>query len=170
MEHEAALHRRKGKGPRHSELRAAVKRATHAKKVKRFADRVDYRRQFDVHIYEYQSMQIHHPGIFFAFSSFVMAALGRIPPVQGIAAMNSINLTVINPSFMSAFVGTGLLCLVVGVRSLFLWNQGAAKLVMVASLMYLVGSFGVTLVFNVPLNNQLASIADPAQAVAFWPN
>jgi hypothetical protein len=40
-------------------------------------------------------------GIFFAFSSFVMAALERIPPVQGIAAMNSINVTVINPSFMS---------------------------------------------------------------------
>jgi uncharacterized membrane protein len=36
--------------------------------------------------------------------------------------------------------------------------------------MYLVGSFGVTLVFNVPVNNKLASIADPAQAVAFWPN
>jgi uncharacterized membrane protein len=108
-------------------------------------------------------------GIFFAFSSFVMAGLGRIPPVQGIAAMNSINVTVINPSFMSAFLGTGILCLVVGVRSLFLWNQGA-KLVIVASLLYLVGSFGVTLVFNVPLNNKLASIADPAQAVAFWPN
>lgn len=53
-------------------------------------------------------------GIFFAFSSFVMAGLGRIPPVQGIAAMNSINVTVINPSFMSAFLGTGILCLVVG--------------------------------------------------------
>jgi len=109
-------------------------------------------------------------GIFFAFSSFVMAGLGRIPPAQGVAAMNSINVTVINPSFMSAFLGTGLLCLVVGVRALFLWNQGGAKLVLVASLVYLVGSFGVTLVFNVPLNNKLASIADPVQAVAFWPN
>jgi len=30
-------------------------------------------------------------GVFFAFSSFVMKALGRIQPAQGIAAMQSIN-------------------------------------------------------------------------------
>src|SRR5262250_333720 len=62
-------------------------------------------------------------GVFFAFSSFVMAALGRISPAQAVAAMNSINVTVINPSFMTAFVGTGVLCLVVGIRSPFLWNH-----------------------------------------------
>ena len=62
-------------------------------------------------------------GVFFAFSSFVMAALGRISPTQAVAAMNSINVTVINPGFMTAFVGTGVLCLVVGVRSSFSWNH-----------------------------------------------
>jgi uncharacterized membrane protein len=36
-------------------------------------------------------------GIFYAFSSFVMPALGRLPPEQGVAAMNSISVTVINP-------------------------------------------------------------------------
>jgi uncharacterized membrane protein len=56
-----------------------------------------------------------------------------------------------------------------GVGSLFSWNQGAAKLVLVASLIYLVGSFGVTAVFNVPLNDKLAAITDPAAAIAFWP-
>ena len=30
-------------------------------------------------------------GIFFAFSSFVMKALARVPPAEGIAAMQSIN-------------------------------------------------------------------------------
>jgi uncharacterized membrane protein len=30
-------------------------------------------------------------GIFFAFSAFVMKALDRLPPAQGIAAMQSIN-------------------------------------------------------------------------------
>ena len=42
-------------------------------------------------------------GIFFAFSSFVMAALARIPAAQGIAAMNSINAVVLNPIFMTPF-------------------------------------------------------------------
>jgi hypothetical protein len=38
-------------------------------------------------------------GVFFAFSSFVMPALARIRPEHGIVAMQSINLTVINPGF-----------------------------------------------------------------------
>lgn len=36
-------------------------------------------------------------GAFFAFSSFVMGALGKLPPAQGVAAMQSINVVVINP-------------------------------------------------------------------------
>ncbi len=36
-------------------------------------------------------------GVFFAFSTFVMKALGRLQPEQGIAAMQSINVTVLNP-------------------------------------------------------------------------
>ena len=36
-------------------------------------------------------------GIFFAFSSFVMKALARVPSAEGIAAMQSINVVVLNP-------------------------------------------------------------------------
>jgi uncharacterized membrane protein len=107
-------------------------------------------------------------GVFFAFSSFVMTALERIPPAQGVAAMNSINVAVINPSFISAIMGTGALCLVIGVGSLFIWNQVGAGLVLSASLVYLLGCFGTTVVLNAPLNNQLASITDPTKAIAFW--
>jgi uncharacterized membrane protein len=35
-----------------------------------------------------------------------MSALARLQPSQGIAAMQSINITVINPWFMAAFLGT----------------------------------------------------------------
>src|SRR5215510_6262323 len=108
-------------------------------------------------------------GVFFAFSSFVMAALARISPPQAVAAMNSINITVINPGFMIAFVGTAVLCLAVGVRSAFTWNDGGAGLIFLASLVYLLGCFGVTMLLNVPLNDQLASITGPAAATAFWP-
>jgi len=57
-------------------------------------------------------------GVFFAFSSFVIAALKRISPEQGTAVMNSINVTVINPGFMSAFAGTALLCLLLSAGSI----------------------------------------------------
>jgi len=52
-------------------------------------------------------------GVFFAFSSFLMKALARIPTHQGIAAMQSINVVVINPTFLGTFMGTGVLCLLV---------------------------------------------------------
>lgn len=45
-------------------------------------------------------------GVFFAFSTFVMSALARLQPAQGIAAMQSINITAINPLFMMAIFGT----------------------------------------------------------------
>lgn len=106
-------------------------------------------------------------GIFYAFSSFIMAALARLPSSQGAAAMNAINVTVINPTFMLAFMGTAIVCLVLAGGSFFWWDQSAGKLVLAASLFYLIGCFGVTMVCNVPLNDGLAAAA-PAQEAALW--
>ena len=44
-------------------------------------------------------------GTLFAFSVFVMRALGRLPAAHGIAAMQSINIAVVNPWFMTVFMG-----------------------------------------------------------------
>ena len=106
-------------------------------------------------------------GIFFAFSTFVMAALGRLPPQQGVDAMNAINVTVINPAFMAAFLGTALACLVLAVGAAFQLEQARGQLTLAASLIYLAGCFGVTMVFNVPLNDRLAAVG-PAQAADLW--
>jgi uncharacterized membrane protein len=96
-------------------------------------------------------------GIFYAFSTFVMAALARIPPEQGIAAMNSINVTVINPWFLAVFFGTPAICAVLALMALARWTEPGTALILAASLIYLAGSLLVTLVFNVPLNNALAA-------------
>ena len=108
-------------------------------------------------------------GIFFAFSTFVMAALGRLPSDHGIAAMNSINVTVINPLFFLAFFGTGLLCLLLIAGSYFWWDHVSGKLVLAAAVIYLAGSIGVTMAFNVPLNNALAAarLGTP-EAATLW--
>ena len=50
-------------------------------------------------------------GVFFAFSSFVMPALKRLPPAQGISAMRSINRLAVTPAFMTALFGTAAACL-----------------------------------------------------------
>ena len=57
-------------------------------------------------------------GVFFAFSSFIMKSLSRVPSSEGIAAMQSINIVVLNRSFLSAFMGTAAISLLLVVLSL----------------------------------------------------
>lgn len=97
-------------------------------------------------------------GVFFAFSTFVMPALARLQPAQGIAAMQSINITVMNPWFMTAFLGTAAACLFLAISSLLKWQQPGAAYLLLGSLLYLVGTLGVTIAFNVPLNDALAKV------------
>jgi uncharacterized membrane protein len=108
-------------------------------------------------------------GIFFAFSSFVMKALAQRPPTEGIAAMQSINITVINPWFMAAFLGTGVVCIVLAIASLFKWHQPGAAYLLVGSLLYLIGTVLVTIAFNVPLNDALAIVKpDSPEGANLW--
>jgi uncharacterized membrane protein len=110
-------------------------------------------------------------GIFFAFSSFVMAALGRILPEQGIATMQAINITVLNPAFLTAFLGTGVVCLGLAAGSYVWWDETSGKLLLAASLIYLVGCIAVTMVCNVPLNDRLAAVRpNTPEAAAVWSN
>ncbi|WP_404786945.1 DUF1772 domain-containing protein [Altericista sp. CCNU0014] len=102
-------------------------------------------------------------GVFFAFSTFVMSALARLQTAQGIAAFQSINITVYNPWFMGAFLGTASTCIFLAVSSLLKWQQHGAAYLLVGSLLYLAGTVGVTILFNVPLNDALA-VVDPGSA------
>ncbi|WP_315785737.1 DUF1772 domain-containing protein [Fischerella sp. JS2] len=108
-------------------------------------------------------------GVFFAFSTFVMSALARLQPAQGIAAMQSINITVINPLFMMALFGTAAACIFLAVSSLLKWHQLDAAYLLLGSLLYLVGTVGVTILFNVPLNDALATV-DPSStdSASLW--
>jgi uncharacterized membrane protein len=102
-------------------------------------------------------------GVFFAFSTFVMRALTALPPPQGIAAMKSINVAVLNPMFLGVFIGTAVGCIILAVASLLTWHRPGAACVLVGSALYLLGTFLVTAVFNVPRNDALASL-DPTSA------
>jgi uncharacterized membrane protein len=97
-------------------------------------------------------------GVFFAFSAFVMTALARIAPASGIAAMQSINIVVINPLFLGVFFGTALICLALAVAELAMWRPPASAWLLAGSALYLVGTILVTMRGNVPLNNALAAV------------
>jgi uncharacterized membrane protein len=110
-------------------------------------------------------------GAFFAFSSFVMRALGRIPPAEGIAAMQSINIVVLNPVFLSVFVGTAVACGIAIVFSWLRWNQPGAVYLLAGGLLYLIGTFLVTMVFNVPRNDALAAVVPASpEGARLWAN
>jgi uncharacterized membrane protein len=104
-------------------------------------------------------------GVFFAFSTFVMKALASLPPAQGIAAMQSINLAVLNPWFLGTFLGTAAACVLVAVSSLLRWHKPGAAYLLVGSAFYLIGAVLVTSAFNVPRNEALAAV-DPTSADA----
>lgn len=108
-------------------------------------------------------------GIYFAFSSFVMRALAQLPPPQGIAAMQAINTTVINPLFLEVFMGTAVVCLLLAIATLLKWHSPSAVYVLVGCLLYLIGTFGVTMIGNLPLNDALAAVnPSTPEAASLW--
>jgi uncharacterized membrane protein len=108
-------------------------------------------------------------GLFFIFSNTIMTALGRLPPPAGIAGMQSINVTILNPVFFLVFFGTSALSAGLIVAAVLNMSQGWALPCLAGALCYLVGSPLVTMIFNVPLNNRLAaSNAATAEAAGFW--
>jgi uncharacterized membrane protein len=109
-------------------------------------------------------------GVFFAFSSFVMKALARLPAPQGISAMQSINLLAVTPVFMTALFGTAAACLVLAVSAWSVWPRPGAGYLLIGSLLYVIGAALVTILFNVPRNNALA-VVNPSSAdgARFWP-
>lgn len=102
-------------------------------------------------------------GVFFAFSNFIMKALARLPGRHGAAAMHHINVTVLNPLFFAVFFGTGAVAVLIAVRSLRSLSDAGADAALAGAVLYLIGSIGVTVVFNVPLNERLAR-SDPESA------
>jgi uncharacterized membrane protein len=108
-------------------------------------------------------------GVYFAFSTFVMTALGRIGQAQGIAAMNAINVEIVQSLFMLFFLGTTLTCAILAVIAVFHWGQPGATAMFAGGVLYVVGMFIVTMVFNVPLNDALAAV-DPSstKAASLW--
>ena len=108
-------------------------------------------------------------GVFFAFSAFVMGALARLPVDQGVAAMQSINVAVLNSLFLVIFLVTAGICALLAVVSLFGRPESGMGASLAGSLTYLLGTFLVTIAFNVPLNNALESVTPhDASAPEAW--
>lgn len=107
-------------------------------------------------------------GLFFIFSVCIMAAFARLTPAEGAAAMNAINVVILNPLFFVAFFGAAALSLVLGVMG-FLQGGVGGLMAVAGGVVFLVAVIGVTMVFNVPLNDVLAAApAGSAEQAALW--
>ena len=107
-------------------------------------------------------------GVFYAFSTFVMPALKRLASAQGIVAMLSINRLAVTPGLMIALFGTAAACLGLIVWAAFSSSGRTAALVVAGGALYLVGTVGVTMAGNVPLNNRLARVEPDAEGARVW--
>ena len=108
-------------------------------------------------------------GIFFAFSSFIMAALDRIRPSAGISAMQSINVVVINPAFLGLFLGSAVLALVMLGIGFWAWGEPSSMWLVAGGAAYLIGTLGITVFGNIPMNERLAKVdSNDEAAVEHW--
>jgi uncharacterized membrane protein len=108
-------------------------------------------------------------GVFYAFSTFVMRALLRRPAAGAIAAMQAINVTVINPLFLGPFLATAAAAAALVAVALLRWAHAGSAWLLTGGLLYFAGTFGVTMLFNVPLNNVLEQIPpDAPDAAEQW--
>lgn len=108
-------------------------------------------------------------GVFLAFSDFIMRSLYLTSGSGGIEAMQVINREVFRWVFMTGFMGMALVSLGLGgYAAAFLKGPGTILLIL-AAVVYLVGVFGVTVGFNVPLNTALDGMDLTTEATRrFW--
>jgi uncharacterized membrane protein len=108
-------------------------------------------------------------GIFLPFSTFAIRGLARLPPAQGAAAMQSVNLMVargsrvVDPWFGVVFMGTSGLCFFETAISVPHLPDARAVFLVTGGVLFLLGNAVVTLLFNIPLNDALA-VVEPSSA------
>jgi uncharacterized membrane protein len=83
--------------------------------------------------------------------------------------MQSIIVAIKNPLFLTIFFVTAALAALLGIAASLRWPKPGGLWLLIGSLLYLNGPFGVTLLKNLPLNNKLAAIKlESADESRFW--
>jgi uncharacterized membrane protein len=109
-------------------------------------------------------------GVYFAFSCFIMNAFDELGSARAADAMNSINRVILRSAFMVVFFGSTLLYAALGLIALLDTDLANRGLLILTSGLYITGMFLCTVVFNVPLNNQLAAATgEQIEIDRLWP-
>lgn len=95
-------------------------------------------------------------GFFFAWSVSVILGTKKVGHLTYLETMQNINREILNPAFFIAFFGS--LLTLIFTTYLQFNNKTVFGLVLVSTIIYLIGIFGVTAFGNVPLNNELEAL------------
>ncbi|MBO2012750.1 DUF1772 domain-containing protein [Hymenobacter negativus] len=95
-------------------------------------------------------------GVYFSFSVAINPAFSQLSDRAYIEAMQRINSAIVNPLFALCFFGAPVL---LPVAAGLYWRAGGGRfyLLAIAAVVFLIGSLGVTVVANIPLNEKLAA-------------
>ena len=95
-------------------------------------------------------------GLFYSYTVSVNLGLGKLSDAEYLRSMQSINREILNPWFFLSFLGTlPLLPISTWMSSNLNGYDASFYLFLGATILYVVGVFGVTIFGNVPLNEAL---------------
>jgi uncharacterized membrane protein len=94
-------------------------------------------------------------GLFYAFNVAFIPALRHLKGTEHIAAMQAVNVKIINPVFFLSFFGPAIL---LPLGAILYWEKSQFGLLVAASLLHILGGIGVTAMGNIPLNDRLEKV------------
>lgn len=95
-------------------------------------------------------------GLFYAWMVSVIPGTRKVADITYLESMQSINRAILNPAFFLTFVGSPLFLAISTIQQYHSGN--AFGLLLTATIIYLLGTFGVTAFGNVPLNDALDAL------------
>ena len=104
-------------------------------------------------------------GLFYGYAISVNPALGEQPDASYVATENAITEKIVNPLFFASFLGAPLFLLAaLAAHYSRRPRTGRFRLIALASVLYIVGGFLLTMVVNAPMSYQLAAVDPEAPA------
>ncbi|SHE39757.1 Uncharacterized membrane protein [Seinonella peptonophila] len=103
-------------------------------------------------------------GLFYGFAVSVNPGFYQLSDIEYIHAMQAINTAILNPIFFISFIGA-VVFLPVAAFMYKKQSKHTFKWLITASILYIVGVFGVTTALNVPLNDQLAGFSIKSSSI-----
>lgn len=96
-------------------------------------------------------------GLFYAYQCSVIGGLGQLGDKAYLMAFQSINKAILNPWFFAGFMGCLLVLPLASWMAFRVEADASFYFLLMATLAYFIGVFGITVFGNVPLNDALGS-------------